>query len=475
MASPVSDVAEASGHPQTAPWSALFSGGNAWRAIALTGGVALHAINVHIVTTILPSVVKDIGGLDYYAWNVTLFVATSILGSTLTNKLLALFGPRKAYLLALLVFGAGALVCASAGDMAWMLAGRSVQGIGGGLLASLSYALIPIVFPQRLWSRAIALVSGMWGIATLLGPAVGGLFAAGGHWRWAFWALLPILLAQAVIVIAQLKGRDVRHENPRMPLLRILLLGASVLLVASAGQASDNWMKLMCLAGGALLGWWVAYMDLRHPLSLLPRNGYRLGTEMGKVFACISLLVIGSCTEIFVPYFLQTLHGYAPLAAGYMTAAMAGGWSAASLFSSGRSGAAADRMVRLGPMLMTAGLLVLALLLPAQFDAPEIVIDVLLMLALAAAGMGIGMGWPHLISRALHAAEPGEENLTSSAVTTVQLYAMAIGAALVGVVANEAGVAREGGEAHAALILFSLFAVAPMLAVWLAQRLTRQH
>ncbi|MCR2139028.1 MFS transporter, partial [Salmonella enterica] len=75
-------------------WADLLSGSNALLTIALTGGVALHAINIYIVTTILPSVVNDIGGLEYYAWNTTLFVATSIVGSALSSKILDSFGPK---------------------------------------------------------------------------------------------------------------------------------------------------------------------------------------------------------------------------------------------------------------------------------------------------------------------------------------------------------------------------------------------
>lgn len=460
-----------------ASWGELLGRRHGWCAVALTGGVALHAINVHIVTTILPSVVRDIGGLDYYAWNVTLFVVTSIIGSTLTGKLLTRLGARGTYLLALAVFAAGAMLCAAAGGMGWMLAGRAVQGIGGGLLASLGYALIPLVFAQRLWSRAIALVSGMWGISTLLGPAVGGLFAADGHWRLAFFALLPLLLLQAALVLWQLGPRRVRaqsDESQAMPLGRILLLALSVLLVALAAQTDHSGSATAWVLGGALLGLWVARIDLRHRIRLLPRDGYRLSTVMGCAFACIALLVLASCVEIFVPYFLQTLHGYAPLAAGYATAAMAGGWSLGSLLGSGRNAATAARMIRLGPWLMLLGLLCLAILLPAVLPAAARLVEALIVLALAATGLGIGIGWPHLVARAMQAAAPGEENLASAAITTVQLYAMAMGAALAGLVANQAGLGLPGGvegARQAAWVLFGCFALAPAVAVVLTRRL----
>src|SRR5476649_189827 len=127
---------------ETSRWSDLFSGKNAARSIALSGGVVLHAINIYIATTILPSVVKDIGGLGFYAWNTTLFVVASILGSALSARLLRLAGPRGAYLVATLFFMLGSLACALAPSMPLLLLGRTIQGFGGGFLFALSYALI---------------------------------------------------------------------------------------------------------------------------------------------------------------------------------------------------------------------------------------------------------------------------------------------------------------------------------------------
>ena len=126
-------------HPQSVPapqpcarpantgWAALLSGANGVRSLALAGGVILHAVNVYIATTILPSVVRDIGGIDYYAWNTTLFVAASILGSALSARLLARTGPRGAYISASLVFAAGALICGLAPSMPVMLLGRFIH------------------------------------------------------------------------------------------------------------------------------------------------------------------------------------------------------------------------------------------------------------------------------------------------------------------------------------------------------------
>jgi MFS family permease len=467
-------------HIPTASWGALMRGQNGLRALALTGGVALHAINVHIVTTVLPSVVHEIGGLDWYAWNTTLFMVTSIIGASFSVRVLAALGPRGAYLSALLAFAVGSAICAMASSMPMMLTGRSVQGLGGGLLAALSYALIRVVFAAPLWPRAIALVSGMWGISTLCGPAVGGLFAQAGHWRWAFWTLLPIALAQSALVAVQLRPQNLvvvpRDTSiPPVPLQQIILLSISVLAIAAGSLSPVLLWQTTGVGVGLLLGAATIFCERRASINMLPKRGTVISTPLGAAYASIALLLIGVMTEIFVPYFLQTLHGHNPLTAGYLTAAMAAGWSLGSLLFSGHGNIGAARLLRAGPALCTVSLLVLAALLPYKLGLSANWHMALTALALTGAGAGVGIGWPHLVTRVLTVAPPGEESTASAAITTVQLYGMAIGAAIAGLVVNAAGITAPGGAAgaqSAAVWLFLSFALAPALAMLLARRLS---
>nr|WP_314070193.1 MFS transporter [uncultured Roseococcus sp.] len=235
--------AQADRHPVSSPgmgWGALLSGTNGVRSLALAGGVVLHAINIYIATTILPSVVQDIGGLDLYAWNTTVFVVASILGSALSAKLLQVAGPRGAYATGAVIFALGALICAVSPSMPVMLFGRLIQGLGGGFLFALAYAMIRVVFEPTLWPRAMALVSGMWGVATLVGPAVGGIFAELGVWRAAFWSLAPAALLFALLAAAVLPARDAEPgRKSSIPFPQILLLVAAVLAI-SAGSTSPD-------------------------------------------------------------------------------------------------------------------------------------------------------------------------------------------------------------------------------------------
>ncbi|EFB70663.1 MFS transporter [Providencia rustigianii] len=463
--------------PSTLPqgtWADLLSGTNALLTIALTGGVALHAINIYIVTTILPSVVNDIGGLEYYAWNTTLFVATSIIGSALSSKILDSFGPKLAYLSALTLFSLGSIWCASSPSMLILLGGRALQGFGGGILFALSYALIRIVFTPNLWSRAMGVVSGMWGIATLCGPAIGGIFAQGGHWRWSFWALLPVAIILALIVINQLPGKKAQQpQTAKIPFLAISLLVISVLVI-SIGSLSDS---LLTNLGGLLVGIalliTIAMIDGKRGKRLLPTGAYSLKTQLGVIFLTMCLLVGGMTTEIYVPYFLQTIHQFSPLIAGYLTAVMAAGWTIGALLSANKTGSIVLRILKIGPVIIFISLVILAILTPNLALVNSIPLFVLYLLAMTGVGLGIGVCWPHLVLRVFNAAPEGEENLASSSIITIQLYATALSAALVGVVVNNSGLMSPGGlvgAQQASVWLFALFAISPLLAAILIRK-----
>lgn len=457
-----------------AKWADLLRGTNALLTIALTGGVALHAINIYIVTTILPSVVNDIGGLEYYAWNTTIFVATSIVGSALSSKILNNLGPKFAYLTALLLFSLGSIWCAASPSMLSLLVGRAFQGLGGGILFALSYALIRVVFPENLWSRAMGIVSGMWGIATLCGPAIGGIFAQGGHWRWAFWSLLPVAILLALIVINQLprKNNHAQQAN-KLPLLAIILLVASVLTISIGSLSSDLLSNTIGLLVGIGILVTIALIDGKNGKRLLPTGSYSLKSALGIIYLTMSLLVGGMTTEIYVPYFLQTIHHFSPLSAGYLTAIMAAGWTIGALFSANKTGSIVLKILRAGPVIIFMSLVVLAILTPNLQLVHSIALFIIYLIAMMGVGLGIGICWPHLVLRVFNAAPKGEENLASSSVITVQLYATALSAALVGVVVNNTGLINPGGvegAQQASVWLFSLFTICPFLGIFLIRK-----
>lgn len=463
--------------PPDAGWGALLSGGNGVRSLALAGGVMLHAINIFIATTILPSVVRDIGGIDYYAWNTTLFVAASILGSALSARLLGRAGPRGAYFIATLLFAAGTLVCAVAPSMPMLLGGRLVQGLGGGFLFALSYAMIRLVFAESLWPRAMALVSGMWGVATLLGPAVGGVFAELELWRAAFWSLMPLAALFAVLALSVLprRSQDAVERSP-LPLTQLVLLTLAVLAVSLASVSAQVVWNLAGLVLAAVLTALLIGTERRARQRLLPVGALGLSSGLTVLYATMALLAIAfTGGEIFVPLLFQVLHQQSPLAAGYLAALMAAGWTLGSLTGAGASGRGVDHAIIAGPLLGLLGLGMLALLMGVESDGGGWALTPICV-ALLSIGLGVGLAWPHLLTRVLQMAPADEQPLAAASITTVQLFATALGAALAGMVGNLAGLLEPGGvrgAVQASDWLFGVFALAPALGVLTAMRVNR--
>lgn len=449
-------------------WGDLLSGSNLIRSLALSGGVALHAVNLYISTTILPSVVREIGGLDYYAWNTTLFVVASILGAALSAPLLAQAGPRGSYLVAALVFIGGTLVCAAVDTMQIMLVGRFIQGFGGGILLALAYAMVRRVFAEPLWPCALALLSSMWGIATLLGPAVGGIFAELGLWRGAFLFLIPVAGIVALAAVLVLPPREERQSGMEpLPLVQLALLTLAVLAASWGGVGTKISSTAAGMIAALVLVGVVIVVERRAKHRLLPAGTFKLPTALGNLYAASALLAVTvTCTEIFLPLFLQELHGRSPLEAGYVAAVMSAGWTVAAIYGSGLKDNRRTNAVRAGPVLSLASMMVLVVVMPwTRMDGGWLPLA-LICVALVIGGAGVGLSYPHLSAMVLRIAPQGDEDNAASSIMTVQLCATAFGAAIAGLVVNLAGTSGSAGgldAANAARWLFVTVAVAPLL------------
>ena len=220
-------------------WGALLTGRNLGRSVVLTGAVAIHALSLRVVVTVLPVAVTEIGGLRFFAWTMMVAMVSAIWGAASAAPLAVSRGLRRAYHIALALFVVGSVICAVSPSMGVFLVGRLLQGLGGGLLTALAYTTISRVFPANLHPRAIAMLSGVWGIAALCGPLVGGILAGWGLWRWAFWIDVP--LAATIGAIAQrtistrVGEQPSRSPAPAIAFGRLALLGGSVLAVAIGG------------------------------------------------------------------------------------------------------------------------------------------------------------------------------------------------------------------------------------------------
>jgi len=399
-------VTDATGTTETdGSWRVLLGTRYLGTSTLLAGGVALYAINEFLTISLLPSTVADIGGERLYAWVTTLYLVGSVVAATTVSAALLRLGARSSYLLGLAVFGVGSVVCAVAPNMEVLLAGRTLQGAAGGLLAGLGYALISAVLPQALWTRASALVSAMWGVATVVGPATGGLFAQLGLWRWAFGAVAILTAAMAALVPMVLPaGRadpDCAAPALKIPVWSLLLLGTAALTVSVAEVPHNSVAATGLLAASVLLVAVFVVVDRRASLPVLPPSAFGSG-PLKWIYLTEALLMAAAMVDMYVPLFGQRLAHLNPLAAGFLGAALAVGWTVSEIVSASLSSRRViAAVVAAAPLVMAAGL---ALFAATQVDHASAGLVALWALALmisgtgALAGIGIAVAIPVLIN-----------------------------------------------------------------------------
>ena len=454
--------------------SSLFSRAYLFGTLMLGGGIMLHAVETYITATLMPSIVRDIGGLALFAWATTIYVAASVLGSTFVAVRPEKVTLNHCYRAGALLFGIGSLVCAIAPTMETVLAGRAIQRLGAGFLVALGYAFIRHVYPEPLWSTASTLYAAAWGIATFLGPTIGGIFAAGSAWREAFALLVPLSVLMAVSAPKLLPPGDGERVTTKTPFPQIVLLVAAVVVLSFASSVEAPALRGAFAAAAVLAVLAAITIERRAEGRLLPAGTISLFSPLARVYLIMLMLLVTVCSDIYIPYFLQVLHGVSPLVSGYLVALLALGWTAAAFASAGLTGRRANRVIVAGALMEALATALLAVTLARHNPASGLVLLAVATVFIFLMGFGIGMGWAHLVTHVLRLAPAGETDKASAAITTMQALGAAFGAALAGIIANSTGLASPGGvdgALTAARWLYALLALPAALAILLAIRL----
>jgi MFS family permease len=301
----------------------------------------------------------------------------------------------------------------------------------------------------------------MWGVGTLVGPSAGGLFAQYGSWRWAFGVLVAMTLGMSALVPVALPGRRPGREVSRripIPVLSLLLLGAAALVVSIAGIPHDARATAALVAAGVVLVVVFLVVDRRATVSVLPPSAFGPG-PVKWIYLTLGMLMAATMADMYVPLFGQRLAHLTPVAAGFLGAALAVGWTVAEIGSASLSRPRAIiRTVAVAPLVMALGLMVCAVALDDDASWPAVAGWAV---GLVVSGAGIGIAWPHLSAWAMGKVDdPSEGPAAAAAINTVQVISGAFGAAVAGVVVNLA----DTGDARAARHLFVCFAVLASLA-----------
>ena len=434
-------------------------------------GVGTHAMIWYMASTVMPSVVGDLGAANTISWATTVYLVTSILGAVAMAGAKARWGSWWAMAGAGLMVTLGSLVAAAAPSMAWVLVGRALQGLGEGMLVALSYALVRELFHNAQVPRVFGIQAATWGITIFLGPLVGGWLTETWSWRAAFVgaALLPLpMLAMGAKILP--RNAQPAGERPSAPWGRLGLLALGVLAIAAADRpAQAVWGVALVLAGVALIIL-VLGIDKRRAPHLFPTSFPRFRHPVSLGLWILLLMPLAQApVYVYGPYILQMYRGLSPTLAGYFGATHALAWSVTAILIARLHRRWQGAAIFSGPVLLALGLAGLALTTATQPLG-------LVLGSLVVVGVGFGVSNMFINQRIMANMQPGQEDETAGAIPTLQGLGGAISAALAGLAGNAIGLDRlltVDVVQRASLALYGGGAVLALLAVVVARLFLR--
>jgi EmrB/QacA subfamily drug resistance transporter len=394
----------------------------------------LAALDGTIVSTALPTIVGELGGLTHLSWVVTAYLLSSTVVTPLYGKFGDLHGRKIVLQVAIVVFLIGSALCGIAQDMLQLIVFRGLQGAGGGGLIVISIAVIGDLIPPRERGRYQGLFGAVFGLATIIGPLMGGFFVDHLTWRWIFYINLPTGVVALGVIAAALPARPSsrRHtiDYPGAALLSIAL--TSVILVTSLGGNTFPWSSdfvfgLSAAAAVSLIGFVVVEARSREPILSLSLFGNRTFTITSAVGLIVGLALFGSVT--YMPLHLQLVKGESPTGSGLQLMPMMLGMLVTSVVS----GRLISRWGRYRPfpiagtVLMTIGLLLMSRISSAM-SVWETSADALVL------GLGMGMIMQVLILAVQNSVDYEHLGVATSGATLFRAIGGALGVSVFGAI-----------------------------------------
>jgi EmrB/QacA subfamily drug resistance transporter len=326
--------------------------------------VFLSAVDVTIVTTALPTIAGELGGLSSMSWVVTAYLITSTAATPLFGKVSDLIGRQRVLQFALGVFALGSVLCGAAQSITHLVLARALQGIGGGGLQALAFVVLGDILSPRERGRYMGYYTGVFALSGLAGPLLGGLVVDSGSlgWRWIFYLNLPLVALAALVTVYVLRLLPVRRIRRRIDWEGSAFLVAGVvclLLYASLGD-EEGWASaamLSLVVVGIVLCVAFVWQERRAIEPILPMRLFRdrvFAVGMGIAFTSGATIM---AANVYLPLFLQTVAGASATRAGLLLAPMMLTLTVVSIIS-GRFLSRTGRykpLIRAGPFVIVIG------------------------------------------------------------------------------------------------------------------------
>src|SRR5690349_7409938 len=332
--------------------------------------ILLAMLDNLIVSTALPRIVGDLGGVAHLSWVVTAYILASTITTPFYGKLGDMYGRKTFFVAAIVIFLAGSALSGLAQSMAELIAFRALQGVGGGGLMVLAQAIVGDIVPPRERGKYQGAFGAVFGVSSVIGPLLGGFFVDNLSWRWVFYINLPIGAVALAVVTAVLPATSARRHHSIDYAGAVFLAGFAtcVVLATSWGGTTYPWRSpqiigLFVAAVLFIVAWWLAERRAAEPV--LPLRLFRnsVFTVSSAISLAAGFAMFGSIS--YLPLFLQVVHGVSPTLSGVYLLPMVGGLLITSI-TSGQLIARTGRY-KIYPIIGTA-VLVVALFLLSRLD-----------------------------------------------------------------------------------------------------------
>jgi EmrB/QacA subfamily drug resistance transporter len=396
--------------------------------------VLLAALDSTIVSTALPTIVGELGGVERLAWVVTAYLLAQTVVTPLYGKLGDLYGRKRVLQTAIVIFLIGSVLCGTSQNMTQLVVYRAIQGLGGGGLMVTSQAVVGDIVAPRDRGRYQGIFGAVFGVASVAGPLAGGYFTTHLSWRWIFYVNLPLgLLALAVIgaVLPTSVRRARRGIDWAGASLLAVALSAVTILTDLGGTlvawASPTTIALAATSLLALGGFVLAERRADEPvlpLRLFENRAFAVASAVGLI---VGFALFGSVT--YLPLYLQVVQGASPTASGLQMLPQMGGMLATSILS----GQVISRTGRyklfpvLGTAVMTVGLFLLSRM-GTDTTMPQ-AMGIMLTL-----GLGLGMVMQVLVLAVQNSVPYADLGVATSGATLFRLVGGSLGTAVLGAI-----------------------------------------
>ncbi|WP_241518728.1 MFS transporter [Streptomyces sp. CB03238] len=403
---------------------------------ALMMGMALAALDGTIVSTAVPQIVGDLGGLSVFSWLFSGYLLAVTVTLPVYGKLSDTFGRKPVLIAGIVLFLIGSLLCAAAWSMASLIAFRIVQGLGGGALQGTVQTIAADLYPLKERPRIQARLSTVWATSSVAGPALGGLLAGYADWRWIFLVNLPVgavalwLIARHLTEPARARAK-VRVDWPGA--LAIFTTGTLLLTALVQGGVAWPWLSapsLALFAGATVLMAVTVLIERRAAEPIIPGWVWRRRTIAAVNLSLGALGLLMVAPTVFLPTYAQSVLGLGPIAAGFVLSAMTLSWPISAAFSNRLYTRIGFRLTAVIGMTLAILVLLAFPLLPYPGEPWQ---PALIMLLLGAA---LGLFQLPLIVGVQSTVPWSERGTTTASVLFCRQVGQSLGAALFGAIAN---------------------------------------